>query len=361
MTQGLAPASALLLTALCGTLLRLELAYFTYGNYDMDSWRIVAGIVSGGGNVYAETTRYAYSPIWFAVLGLLERVRSVFPFLPFHFLVKAFLTFTDLLSMVFIALISQRRKISPAVPAALFYLNPISILLTGVHGHFDSAAIVPLLAGIAACLRYGGASSAGKAALWLGSSLGMWIKHSLFFEPILCVNASVKSWWVKAALLAGTVAGFLLLFLPYWVEGKEGILRLLFHITPPPRRYGVALFFPGWAMYKAPFLAAACLFPLMIRKKDLLSQCLLGMLFFLVFTPIIGIQYFVLPVALGALRPSKWFFLYTLIGTLFILGSPVNLHVLWLAFVRGNYLWAVAAVWFVAELKRPVDPSCRLI
>lgn len=158
-------------------------------------------------------------------------------------------------------------------------------------------------------------------------------------------------------MLAVTFTGFFLLFLPCWSEGSQSIIDRLFHYSAPARRYGMGLFIPEWGKFTIPYLAAACLFPFFIRKMELVRQILLGMLFFLVFTPIIGIQYFVLPIAFGTLRPSKWFFIYSVVGTFFILGSPVNLHVEWLSLVRGNYLWASAAAWFVAECLRTMPSS----
>jgi hypothetical protein len=43
--------------------------FTTFGhNYDLDSDTIVAEIVDQGGNVYADTPRYNYAPVWFNVL-----------------------------------------------------------------------------------------------------------------------------------------------------------------------------------------------------------------------------------------------------------------------------------------------------
>ena len=60
---------------LAGTIIRLILAGAVFGNFDMDSYEIVVGIVHKGGNVYAETDRYNYSPVWFMVLLALKRIQ----------------------------------------------------------------------------------------------------------------------------------------------------------------------------------------------------------------------------------------------------------------------------------------------
>lgn len=164
---------------MAGTAIRLLLAYSTYGNYDMDTWQIVARIVSEGGNIYVETNRYPYAPIWAGLLGMLSKVQNGFNFLPLHFLVKSFLTLGDFISVLVLLLIAKNERLSLPATASLFYLNPVSFLLTGVHGQFDNLAVLPILLGVYFYMK-AQSSPAGKAALWAGSSLGMWIKHSLF-------------------------------------------------------------------------------------------------------------------------------------------------------------------------------------
>src|SRR5262249_20117774 len=61
----------LVLATLAGLGLRLWLAAGHYGNYDQTSFQAVSGIVARGGNVYAETSRYNYSPVWAHILALL--------------------------------------------------------------------------------------------------------------------------------------------------------------------------------------------------------------------------------------------------------------------------------------------------
>ncbi|MGH7862213.1 MAG: hypothetical protein ACREOS_08220 [Candidatus Dormibacteraceae bacterium] len=58
-TRWLLPAAAVIL----GVGARLYLATSFYGNYDEDSYFIVARIMLAHGNVYAETFRYNYSPV----------------------------------------------------------------------------------------------------------------------------------------------------------------------------------------------------------------------------------------------------------------------------------------------------------
>ncbi|UKI30108.1 MAG: hypothetical protein L6W00_19200 [Lentisphaeria bacterium] len=73
-----------LLVALLSLLVKVLLATRGY-NYDFESYTIVAELVEEGKNVYAETFRYNYGPIWFYVLWLLKMISgSLFRYsLPF--------------------------------------------------------------------------------------------------------------------------------------------------------------------------------------------------------------------------------------------------------------------------------------
>lgn len=61
----------LALVIVIGVALRLALPLLGH-NFDVESYRIVADIMGDGGNVYAETSRYNYWPIWFLIVHWLD-------------------------------------------------------------------------------------------------------------------------------------------------------------------------------------------------------------------------------------------------------------------------------------------------
>ena len=73
-------------------------------------------------------------------------------------------------------------------------------------------------------------------------------------------------------------------------------------------------------------------------------------LFFLVFTTGIGEQYSVLPIAFGALRPSKGALVFTATAGIFLLGSQNNVNLSPFSYFSINLVWLGAAYWFVAEV-----------
>lgn len=89
-------------------------------NFDFDSFLIVINIVKRSGNVYAETTRYNYGPVWFNIVFILDMIATFFHSYFRHILV-GFLSMVDL-SIFFILW----RKIGKTAAYLFFfksYLN----------------------------------------------------------------------------------------------------------------------------------------------------------------------------------------------------------------------------------------------
>ena len=96
-------------------------------NYDFDSWVIVARIMDHEGNVYAETARYNYGPVWANVLLLLYRIAGGRVGV-FRYILVGFLSLAD----VGILVVLYKKYGFRA--GAFFFLNPVSIVITGYHG-----------------------------------------------------------------------------------------------------------------------------------------------------------------------------------------------------------------------------------
>ncbi|MBO4305170.1 MAG: glycosyltransferase family 2 protein [Lentisphaeria bacterium] len=101
-------------------------------NFDYESYTIVKEIVKKGGNVYAETSRYNYGPVWFYTLHFLDSI----PFLSFRAALIGFLALCDTATALLL------WKIKLRLPALLFLLSPIGIYISGFHNQFDNFAIL---------------------------------------------------------------------------------------------------------------------------------------------------------------------------------------------------------------------------
>lgn len=189
--------------------LRLYLASWG-GNFDMDSWQIVADIVVEGDLVYAETQRYNYGPIWFCILGALKQLQLLLgssDTASFHFYVAGFLALID------IGLATLLRKHHSKLIALLFLFNPVSIFLTGYHSQFENLAV--LWAFIAWLFLQKEASRYYiLSAAFLAISLIQ--KHLFVFFPIWIFFGKIQLTWKQKTLYCVLVYGlFISVFLPF--------------------------------------------------------------------------------------------------------------------------------------------------
>jgi len=126
-----------LIGIITGFLIRLLLSQVGY-NYDVVSWNLVGEIVSQGEVIYAHSSRFNYGFIMSYVLGLFNWLNDLLlggEIEGMHFLVTLLCTIFDLL-ITFKLKENYGKKI-----ALLFFLNPISILITGYHSQLDNIAI----------------------------------------------------------------------------------------------------------------------------------------------------------------------------------------------------------------------------
>jgi hypothetical protein len=331
---------------LLGTFLRLWMAYSYFGNFDMGSYTAVSDFVLKGINVYTGTPFYNYSPVWFNVLGILRIFSDTFS-LPFHFAVRGFLTIIDLLTLLLLLEIGKLKELTNSGLirlSLLFYLNPISYLLTGFHGQFENLALFFIILAIYLYLKFDDDNSRGKYLAWFVLTMGFVVKHNTLTAVLTGIINFFKKPRHIVLFFSLTVAIFLSTFIFYWATGSQAIISQVFMYGGLGERYGIT------SIIRIPelkylLIAGLLIYPFFIKEREMLEQFLLGFLFFITFTTGIGIQYFVLPIAFGALRPSNGFLLYTFIATIVILGSGDNLHIFGFSFFPMNAIWICATVW----------------
>lgn len=332
-----------------GILIRLILANSQHFNHDVWMSHRLSQMLSQGLDPY-ELTNYNTTPLWFIFLNVFGKLASIFEGIPYPFIHRAFTSGVDLLTLLVLLRLAELLR-SPKLPIALFfYLNPVSVLISGFHGQFDNFALLIFFSGIFLYYYFGEHTLKGKASLWGLSTLGMTMKHIIFYEVIVALNVSIRRRWVRLLLFGGTVLIFLMSFGLYWQTSAAYIVRNVFLYSSEKGFYGLTSLFGYGPVMPILFVVGLVLFPFFILKRDLLTQALLSILFFLTFTTGIGQQYFVLPIALGAFRPSLGFFVYSIVGSCFLLGAQANLHVPYFDQVPWNAVWLAALFWFVTEL-----------
>lgn len=210
------------LVVLVGVLLRFY-AMTRGHNFDFESYKIVGDIVVNGGNVYAETFRYNYGPIWFSILGFFYWIGSLFASheLIFRILIVALLTSVDL----GIAIILKKKYGTLAF--VLFFLNPISIIISGYHNQFDNVALFIGMLGVLLYPKDDKKFSKSHMYSAVVIGLSLMTKHIFFILPIWFFLRA-KSLKVKLVMLTVPIVMFLASFLPFVAEGFSGIKQNVF-------------------------------------------------------------------------------------------------------------------------------------
>lgn len=354
-----------------GTILRIGVGFRGY-NFDIKSYFIVNEIISKGGNVYSQTTRYNYGPIWcYLVFSINSIFFYIFRFIHYKisglsqliFSVRFILISVDILIYTFI------YKKTSKIAALLFFLNPISIIVTGYHSQFDNLAI---LFGLFSSLMLDKNKKKNNkykliGLILLGISLS--IKHILFIFPIW-LFIKEKRLINKIYSIAIPYGIFFVSFAPFMRQGMNGIIKNVFIYTS-------YYFSPFWNNFVPSFvkgfyigaLKYVCILFLYILKlfsptigsllirilpriiENSLARFLLfasilvwlgyklerknykaiftyylGGLF--AFTPAMANQYFVIPLIFISIYRNVFFYIFTLLCFIFLLVNNQGMHFL---------------------------------
>ncbi len=294
-------------------------------NYDFESYQVVAGLMDEGKNVYANTDRYNYGPVWFNVIHLLDVLAGRNPEV-FRGLLVVLLSAAD----AGIAWILWRRV--GALAAILFFLNPVSMMITGYHNQFDNVAV---LLGLWSVVVYGenfekppGGRQFGALAV-LGLSL--MTKHLLFVFP-LWLAVKQKGWWAKGVVLALPVAIFLLGFAPYWADGKQGIIDHVFryHSLHVACLYNLVMpgFLQSMVSAQAFWLAILAGFACFCRRRTALDSLLIYLAVMVAAAPATMNQYLAIPSAFTSVFVNFSTVIYTLAAAFHLATDTNGLHLM---------------------------------
>ncbi len=338
--------------SLCGIFIlgfgaRLFFAYHTTCNNDLALMYSYEEIIRGAGNIY-QLTDYNYSPLWFLIAKVCFFLADKVPQFYFMFAVRFLLSLFDVATCFLLMDLARSVKADPVRTAALFFLNPISIIITGYHGQIDNVSIFFLLLGIWAALK------SGKVYWgWLLVSVGVVVKHQIIQQPLVYLNQFMVSKRKILVFFALTVFLFLISFGFYWQGGASQIIKNVFGYGGMSRPYGLVTFH-GYPIvtiiHKYLFISLLLIWPFIYKTNHVLKSALISMLFTLTWTSGISTQTFVLPIALGALMPSGGFVLFTIAASLFLFGNLDELKLNVFQWITWNYVWFCAFIWFLIEL-----------
>ncbi len=321
-------------------------------NYDLRSFQIVAEIVSRGGDVYGETRRYNYAPVWAYLLWGIGRAGRLLG-LPLARSVTIALFAVDAASAWLIYRILRIRRTprpGAAFASLLFFANPVSVIVSSYRGMFDNVAILFLLVSATAMTK----EPVRKGRAVFGVTASILIKHVAWFHPLLLPRRKPPRVSLAASLTPYAV--FFASLLPFWVS-RERIRQQIFGYQSMGEPYGTEAlrflpFMPEWGT-RALCVVAALTCILWVRQRGLEFDrgSLLLFLVLLIFLPGITPYYFVWPIALGALYPGAGYAVYTVIVTLFLIHSPdaIGLELPHLPGWSGP--WWATVFWLLWEIR----------
>ncbi len=327
----------IVLIVVSGTAARL-LAASAGHNYDVESYWIVAGHADAGDNVYASTHRYNYGPAWFMVLDIVKDVADRFsdPFVAFRYLIALLLTVVD------IAIAAMLLRRFGLLAAALFFANPVSILITGYHSQFDNLAIAVGLAGMLLLER---AERQGSDRAWLAGvivlGVSLVVKHLLIVLP-LWIALRQRSVGRAALVLILPVAMLGASFIPFAADGWSGIVdNVIGYRSAGNAPFHTWLMPPLLQRHVSPTMllgGALLLIGWLVRRRSPVEQVLLYCVTVTVFAPGVFWQYLAIPAAASVVFFNSGYLLYTGIATLFLLASPVNIGIPLIADLLPGFL-----------------------
>ncbi len=231
--SGLQPMVILVGFAIMAFLLRAIIAFSFYGTYDVNSYQLVAHLLSAGKNVYIETTRYNYTPLWMFIIYLINHV-SEFLGIPFSSLIKLPIIICDVgIGLILFKLAGGANLEKRFAVVFLYWFSPIAILISSYHGQFDSIWILFALLSL-----YAWDTKRGLSNTFL--SIGIAIKFvPVIFLPAYLVRLKSFQTKLKFALIA--LVPSVIITLPFFLATPSAVIRNVINYRSEYGIYGMSL------------------------------------------------------------------------------------------------------------------------
>jgi len=308
----LSSATRLITAAIIVVGIALRLLVSTRGNnYDFESYKLVVAGREEGLTAW-QVGRYNYGPVWAHLLYTFNWAQSNLG-LSFRLQVILVLTLADLFIGYFII---KKRNV---LIAGLFFLNPVSIIITGYHNQFDNLAIAIVCAALLVS-RDARQGDIGKrdafALLLLGLSLSTKHVFLVFMFWMAVRQLGLKR---QLAYLIVPPTLFVLSFTPFLQSSWSGIKKFVIG-------YESADNGPLWILLglqnglgpiplMALFVATLSVVGILVRNRSTPEVLFLYLVTIVITTPNLAGQYFAIA-AIGAIGlGSLWFMPYVAIAT----------------------------------------------
>lgn len=285
--------------------------------FDFESYCIVGQLVNEGNNVYAGTTRYNYGPLFFLIQGLcytFAKILATDMLLTYRVLLVLVFTLADLGIMYYI---SYKKSVGLGI---LFFLNPVSIIITGYHNQFDNIAILLILLSV---FFYNEEERISKQDVFfiLFVALSLTMKHVLFLLPVWMFLRPTLCWKKRFIYCIVPMALFGMSFLPF-MNSTEAIKGIIYNVfLYRSWMHGAVWEYLGipLKLYFPLFVLFMLILGFLIRRKDYESQLMFYLIGQVAFASAAAPQYLVIPlVSLFVLDNKYWKYVYIFMAGLYL-------------------------------------------
>ena len=234
-------------------------------NADMDAWRVNVDLFLDNGDFY-KNGRYNYTPFWINILVFLDSLPS-FNLNSFDSLRIKVVLFLSLIDVIIFILLKKNYSLKIGI---LFFLNPITIFITGFHNHFDNLAV--LLGFIAVLIYEKNNKNFGFIFCSLLLGISLCAKHILFLFPIW-IAYKEKNFIKKFLIIFIPYLIFLFSFWSYLPEQLDSILKNVFLYSSWDNGPFWGIFAPYFIHFFIPkkilFISSLLLLGLFLKKKSI--------------------------------------------------------------------------------------------
>lgn len=318
---------------IAGLAIRLLLAFAFYGTQDVNVWERFTNYWAQHKSPYDQTIRFNYGPPWFWIISLVEYIRH-FLNIRFSTLIKFPMILADLLTL-FILLkgcqLLKKNQVQTLTSLAVFFLNPVSIFSTGYHGQFDN---ISTTFSLLAWYLYEALFKLSFSLGTLSFATAVAIKHfNILLTPVFMFYQNKLSKRIFVMFAAPSL--FLTLIAPYWLKDAHWVNESVFKYNLHGGYWGwlgvicrATLMFTGVDLIKSSWFGLIDYFNYVLyftifivsyflaRKYSLIDAIILTFLVFYTLTTQIAPQYTVWIIPFAALRPNRYFYIYSLIGSI---------------------------------------------
>jgi hypothetical protein len=217
----------------------------------------------------------------------------------------------------------------------IFFLNPISIIITGYHNQFDNIAILLALATVG---FYNDEEQYNKKDIGfvIMFSLCLITKHILFIFPIFLLLKKGLNWRKKILYACVPPFIFLISFLPFCVGNTNALYGIINNVflyrshnnSPLLELFYKLVNFPS--SYKIYIYAGFMIITAyLVRKHTYENQLLLYLISLVAFSSAIANQYLVIPMAALCILDIGWIrYVYMLIMGAYLMLNGSGLGIL---------------------------------